>query len=304
MAKTKNTTGSLDRLPSGKLEYPMTNDYMFRAVMQTNNQALTGLLYALLGLPEGSITSAEILNPIVLGESINDKTCILDLKVCLNNYEVINVEMQVNDQGNWPERSLTYLCRSFDNLEKGQDYLEVRPVIHISIIDFYLPHLTPEFYSEYQLLNVKNHECYSSKISLRVLNLKTLKDDTVKKEPLDLYIWAKMLKAQSWEEMKMAAKQNPYIEDVVVTYHEMTEEEKIREQCFARALYEWDMASGIEKGRREGRAEGRQEGRREGRTEGRILAYFENGLSLEEIAAKLNMPIEKVTEIYGNIREI
>lgn len=252
MEQTHNLTHSLDSLPSGELKYPMTNDYMFRAVMQKNNRALTGLLYALLDLPEGSITSVVVLNPIVLGESIDDKTCILDLKVSLNNHKIINIEMQVSDKGNWPERSLTYLCRSFDNLERGDDYLEVRPAIHISIIDFYLPHLTPEFYSEFQFLNVKNHESYSSKISLRVLNLKTLDDETVEKKHDDLYIWAKMFKAQSWEELKMAAKQNPYIEDVVVTYHEMTEDEKIREQCFARALYEWDKASCIAKGKRDG----------------------------------------------------
>lgn len=293
MEQTNGETHNLDFFPSGKLEYPMTNDYMFRAVMQKNNRALTGLLYALLDLPEGSITSAEILNPIVLGESIDDKNCIMDLKLSLNHHEIVNVEMQVNDQGNWPERSLTYLCRSFDNLERGQDYLEVRPAIHIGIIDFHLPHLTPEFYAEYQFLNVKNYECYSSKISLRVLNLKTLDDEAIEKKPDDLYIWAKMFKAQSWEELKMAAKQNPYIEDVVVTYHEMTEDEKIKEQCFARMLYEWDMASGIAKGRREGLAEGKQKGRREGL----ILAYADMGLSLEQIAQKVDTTEEEVTKI-------
>ena len=270
-------THNMESLPSGKLEFPMTNDYMFRAVMQTNNKALTGLLYALLDLPEGSIRSVIVLNPIILGESIDDKTCILDLKVSLNSRAIINIEMQVNNQGNWPERSLTYLCRSFDNLERGQDYREVRPVIHIGIIDFDLPHLTPEFYSEYQLLNVKNHECYSSKISLRVLNLKTLEDDRIEKKPDELYNWARMFKARTWEELKMAAKQNSYIEDVVVTYHEMTEEEKIREQCFARALYEWDMASGIEKGRKEGLEEGLKEGQKQG--EERLAVLINNMVS-------------------------
>lgn len=66
-------------------------------------------------------------------------------------------------------------------------------------LDFILPDLTPEFYSEYKMMNTKNHEIYSDKFVLRVLNLKTLDDDSIMKEPSDLYYWAKLFKAQSWE---------------------------------------------------------------------------------------------------------
>ena len=111
-----DTKTQLDTLPAGKLPYTMTNDYMFRAVLQKNTYALKGFLYALLSLPDGSIQNVEILNPIQLGETINDKTCVLDIKIRLNLNQIINIEMQVHDLGNWPERSVTYLCRSFDQL--------------------------------------------------------------------------------------------------------------------------------------------------------------------------------------------
>lgn len=52
---------------------------------------------------------------------------ILDAKVLLNNKSVINLEMQVVNYDNWPERSLAYLCRSFDELYRGQDYQEAKP---------------------------------------------------------------------------------------------------------------------------------------------------------------------------------
>ena len=95
---------------------------LFRAVFQENKKALEGLLYALLALPEGSIAAIDIENPIELGKVINDKTCILDLKIMLNDKQLLNIEMQVTDYGNWPERSLTYLCRAFDHLKGGEDY--------------------------------------------------------------------------------------------------------------------------------------------------------------------------------------
>ena len=105
-----------------------------------------------------------------MGENIDDKTCVLDLHLRLNNNEFINIEMQVCDLGDWPERSLTYLCRSFDQLQKGNPYSDIHTTIHIGIVDFNLSHLTPNFYSEFKLLNVKNHEIYSDKFVLRMLN--------------------------------------------------------------------------------------------------------------------------------------
>ena len=257
----KRLQHTLNHLPHGTLPYSMTNDYLFRAVFQENQNALKGLLYVLLSLPEESITSVVVLNPIVLGEAIDDKTCILDLKVCLNNEVIINIEMQVNDLGNWPERFLTYLCRSFDCLRKGQDYMEVPTTIHIGILDFALPHLTPEFYSEFKMMNTRNHEIYSSKFALCVLNLKMTADISLREEYGELYDWAVLFKTTEWSELKMLAEKNAYIADAVVTLHEMTAEEKIREQCEARERYNWDMAAAAEKGKREGRQEGRQEER-------------------------------------------
>ena len=68
-------------------------------------------------------------NPITPGETVDDKTIILDLFITLNNNKKINIEMQILNEGNWPERSLIYLCRAFDNLPKGQPYSDVMPAM-------------------------------------------------------------------------------------------------------------------------------------------------------------------------------
>ena len=96
---TKANKTELNNLPTGAIRYTMKNDYMFRAVMQKNENAL-----------------------------------------------------------------------------KGQDYIDVHTTIHIGILDFNLPDLTPDFYSEYKMMNVKNHEIYSDKFVLRVLNLRAIDD--------------------------------------------------------------------------------------------------------------------------------
>ena len=51
----------------GPLDIPMTNDYLFRALMQRNEAVLKALLASLLRLKENRIDSINILNPIELG---------------------------------------------------------------------------------------------------------------------------------------------------------------------------------------------------------------------------------------------
>ena len=119
---------------------------MFQAVFQKNQNALKGLLSALLGIPKNQIKELRILNPIILGETIDNKTCILDLHLRLNNNELINIEMQVSDLGNW-------LGRTFDQTQSGGDYSNISTTMHIGILDFNLSHLTPKFYSEFRLMN-------------------------------------------------------------------------------------------------------------------------------------------------------
>ena len=68
-----------------------------------------------------------------------------DIKVNLNGHAVINLEMQVVNEGNWPERSLCYLCRAFDNLNRGQSYEDIRPAIQIGLLNFTLFPDSPEF---------------------------------------------------------------------------------------------------------------------------------------------------------------
>ena len=48
------------------MEYGLTNDYMFWSVFQTSEEALKGVLSALLHIPEEEILSCKICNPIIL----------------------------------------------------------------------------------------------------------------------------------------------------------------------------------------------------------------------------------------------
>lgn len=219
---------------SGTLTIPMTNDYLFRALLQRNNRVLKGLICSLLHLAPEEVDSVEITNPIELGTSVTDKTFILDIRLNLNDNTIINLELQVINQHNWIDRSLSYLCRSYDNLQAGEKYSTARPVIQIGLLNFCLFPEFPEFYATYQLLNVKNHTLYSDKLRLCVLDLTCIDLATEEDRSHQLDCWARFFKATAWEELNMLAHDNEIFKEAAATVHQLTKEERIRMECEAR----------------------------------------------------------------------
>ena len=192
---------------------------------------------ALLYKEPEAIASAEIMNPIELGNSVNDKTFILDIRVSLNNHTRINLEMQVINEHNWTERSLCYLCRDFSQLTSGEKYQTVKPVIQIGILNFSLFPQYPEFYATYKMLNVKTYTLYSDKLRLSVLDLTHRELATEQDRKYQLNNWAALFKAATWEEINMLAQENEAIREAAETVYQLTREERIRMECEAREDY-------------------------------------------------------------------
>lgn len=76
----------------GPIPYGLTNDYMFRTVLQANNKVLRGLICSLLHLSKDEVISVEITNPVLLGKSVESKEVRLDIMVLLNNLTTINLD--------------------------------------------------------------------------------------------------------------------------------------------------------------------------------------------------------------------
>lgn len=213
---------------TGEVEFRLTNDCMFHVVFQKNPKALLGLCASLLHMHPEEIRSVEVLNPFEFKTMPTDKTFILDLKVMLNDDSLLNFEVQVVDEADWPERSLTYACRTFDHLKKGEPYLNVKPVCHIGFLDYDLKGFTPEFYATYQLLNVKNHEIYTGKFTLSVVNLNQIELATEEDRKYGIDYWARLFKATTWEAIKKMAQENEYISSAAETMLESSQDASMR----------------------------------------------------------------------------
>ncbi len=225
----------------GTITYGMTNDYMFRAVLQSNNKVLRGLICSLLHLPDEEVISVEIINPIMLGEAVENKEMRLDINVILNDRTLINLEMQITNKLNWKERSVMYLCRSFDNLKHGQDYAEARPVIHIGFLNYTLFDECPEFYASYKLINVKNYQKYSDSITLNVIDLSRIDLATEEDRQYHIDKWALLFKSTTWEEIKMLASKNECMDEAAKTIYKFNADEQIRKMCRDREEHYQDL---------------------------------------------------------------
>lgn len=225
----------------GDIPYNMTNDYMFRAALQSNNKVLRGLVRSLLHLEEDEVISVEITNPIVLGESVEKKEFRLDINVLLNNHTFINLEMQIANKLNWHNRSLLYLCRSFDSLNHGQDYGEVLPAIHIGFLDYTIFGECPKFYATYKLMDVNNHHIYNDNFTLSVVDLSHIDLATEEDKKYHIDDWAMLFKAVTWEEIIMLASKNEYLYEASNTIFKLSADEQIRKQCRDREEYYQDL---------------------------------------------------------------
>lgn len=235
---SQNTSHNPISIPeNGKLFVPLTNDYLFRALLIKNNYVLKGLLCALLHLNESDVTSVIVTNTVQPGESIDDKAYVLDINVMLNQTRIINIEMQVVNLKNWPERSLCYLSRNLNQLKQGEDYIELRPVIQIGLLDYTLFPKRPEFYATYRLLNEKTHTPYSDKLQLSVLDLTRIDLATEEDKAYQIEYWASLFKATTWEELKMLAQNNDYFKEAAETVYLLAQDEEVRLRCQAREDY-------------------------------------------------------------------
>ena len=226
---------------TGVIQYNMTNDYMFRYVLQKNEKVLKGLICSLLHLKPEQIKKVKITNPINLSENIDGKEFVLDIDILLNDNTQINLEMQVENKHDWTDRSLSYLCRSFDQLYHGQDYCKALPVIHIGFLDYTLFPDAPEFYATNMLLNVKNHRIYNDKFRLSVVDLTQIELATEEDKTYQIDYWARLFKAKTWEDLKMLAEKNEYLEEAAQSVYVANADEIVRQKCYAR-----EMAIGYE----------------------------------------------------------
>ena len=219
---------------TGDVPFKMTNDYLFKALLQKNEKTLRALIESILHMKRKTIKSVHIENPIIIGDAVDEKDVVLDVNVTLNSGERLDLEMQVRDYGDWPERSLYYNIRNLARIEKGDDYESLPPVYCIGFLDYTLFPSNPEFVATYQIRHSKSGYLYTDKFRVYVVNLTRTDLATDEDKAYNIDVWARLFKATTWEDLKMLAKENKIMEETVETVCELSEDKQVFYQCRAR----------------------------------------------------------------------
>ena len=243
MSKSKDNSQKLTyETATGEIEFTLMSDMMFHYVMQQSEKALTGLVCALKGLSPDDVQDIHVENPIDLNSA--GKETIMDIKLTLNNNEILNIELQVYPDKYWISRSIIYLCRAYDNIGSGDNYSLVKPTTLFCITDQELiPNAEAEFYAKYRLTNLKNHHLYTDKFGINVLQLNHTDLATQEDINHNLVYWANLFKATTWEEFKKLAKDHPDIEEVGNMIFELNYDNQAKELLEGQRRYREQMNS-------------------------------------------------------------
>ena len=197
---------------------------------------LKQLVSELLEIPLDSIGQFEIKNPEMPPEVIGDKFCRLDINMTVNG-QLVDLELQVRDEKDYPERVLYYWAREYSSsLPASGNYIDLPRTVVISIINFNQLDCK-EFHSEFRPLEVTRHELLTDKMSLHFFELKKLPDDISPNNKL--LLWLSLFKADTQEELeKIKAMEVPVMEKAINAYHSVTVSpefrnlEKMREDAY------------------------------------------------------------------------
>lgn len=139
----------------------MTNDIAFRKIFGNENKKiiLISFLNAVLKLEGNShIVEVEILNPYQLPIIKNLKASIIDVRARDKQGNTYIVEMQVSEPDGLDKRLLYYVSKDYSQqIESGQQYPKLRPVIFIGIFDFLFTQGT-KYLSHHAVCDVEDGE--------------------------------------------------------------------------------------------------------------------------------------------------
>ena len=272
-----------------KLRYTFKTDTLFKMLFVRHQDLLKKLVAALLGIPLDTIEQFTVQNPEMPPEILGDKFCRLDINMLVNSQRV-DLEIQVSDEGYYPERVMLYWAREFSTaLAAGQSYSMLPRTLIISILDFKLFDCT-EFHSFFQLLETTRHTLLSDKMGLHFFELKKLPSEINEKDAL--LLWLSLFRAETEEELEQIKGMGvPMMDKAISAYYTITASSEFREIERLREKARHDEAQALYHAKLEGRQEGRLEGRQEG--------ISERNTEIARNLIKLGMPPNQITAATG-----
>ena len=272
-------------------------DIIFKRVFgnEKNTEIIAGFISDMLDIPREKITKVVIKNVELPPEEIDQKFSRLDLNLYVDGRK-INIEMQVNKESAYKERTLFYWAKLYsDDLDSGEDYSALSQTICVNIINFNLFDCE-NYHSHFMLKEKERDEIMTDKLAIHFFELKKVGKFKRNKRMED---WLTLINAETEGDL-MALQQStsiPEIQKTIVILREMSADEQIREEARRREKRLHDEATALNHARKEGIEKGRAEGEAIGEARGRA----EGIASVAEAMRKKGYTEEQIKDLLGEL---
>ena len=294
MTKRKQKSTNQTNEENVKKTLKPKNDVVFQRLFNKDNQKITkAFAEAMLDEKIHHMTINE--DKELLSDTLDKKTGILDLQIDVNNTEKVDVEVQLVERSNLPERLLFYFSKLYlKGIGKGEDYRIAKRVVLIAIIDYNLKIEIEDKKMEtiWQIVE-KNHPktILTNKFEIHILELEKVKEEYKKNKDNKKAQWLLFLDDPETEEVKEIMEKNEDVKEAVIEVRKLSQDEQLQREAELREKAIMDEKAIYQAGLDNGKEEGRAEGEKIGHTK-----------AIKEMAKKLlkqDMKIETIAEITG-----
>jgi predicted transposase/invertase (TIGR01784 family) len=271
------------------------NDIAFRKIFGNEHKKiiLISFLNAVMKLKDkDAIVDVEILNPYQLPIIKNLKASIIDVKARDKRGKTYIIEMQVAEPDGLDKRLLYYASKEYSQqIESGEYYTKLNPVIFIGIFDFKFT-ASGKYLSHHAVCDVENGERTIKDMDFYFIELpKFNKSLTELTEITDKWIY--FIKEA---ETLHVVPENVDDEGLRAAYQDANKHTWTREELEAydyAAMREQDERGKVELAEKRGKNLMQAEA---------IIGMNKIGLNIDKIAEALNITIEQVNEVLKNYK--
>ena len=229
-------------------------DYCFKELL-AYPEIRKGFVAAILNKEPEELAETTLMPTILSKDTEDGKYGILDVRVRMKNGSQMDLEMQVAPFEFWNNRVIFYLSKMYaEQVKEGDKYKNLKPCIHVSILNFNLFHEDRTCFREIAFCDLTTKQKYTDLLEIYVLESKKLPQEQ-KEEPL-IIKWMRFLAAESREDFEKMAGEDNYINEAYEVLQKLSADERKRLEYEARqkAIRDYDsqMSSSREEGIRIG----------------------------------------------------
>ena len=283
---------------SDKKDAPLLDDYVFKRTFTRDdpNGILRDFLESVLKI---KLRNVQVLNAEIPKDILDERGSVLDIRAELDNTKIVDIEMQVQDQGNISKRSTVYMSKNIaTQIKTSEDYQGLKPSIVINILNFNrykrnsyhsIAHMKFEKTSkeEYVDLGYKEEDQLATDVlEMHFIELpKFIKKNPEIKTKLDEWLW---LIAGREDKVEMSKLDNPEVKKAMKLVDEIMADPKEREIIEARAMAKFNYDTGVAYAKEQGKKESKKEVAKR---------MKELKMSDEQICQVLNITADKLKEL-------